>query len=93
VSVTFAKRCACGLTYDAEAWHALPLCGAMRDDVKALELRTCACGSTIAVQVCIVEGCTRPPTWAADDLRDYCDEHATEWLLAEASIERREVAA
>ncbi len=89
----FAKYCGCGLTHDATSWYALPLCGVMRDEVEALELRTCSCGSTIAVQVCIVAGCTKPPTWAADDLRDYCNEHALEWLMSEESIERREVAA
>ena len=77
------KRCGCGLAHDAPSWSALPLAGVMRDDVEAIELRNCPCGSTLAIQVCIVEGCHERPTWAADDLRDYCNEHAREWLMAE----------
>ena len=87
------KACGCGLSYDVAAWSALPLVGVQRDEVEALEMRNCACGSTLAVSLCIVEGCTKHATWAADNLLDYCDEHAREWLMSEESIGRRDVEA
>lgn len=77
------KVCGCGIAHDHIGWSALPVAGVMRDDVEALELRNCPCGSTIAVQLCIVDGCGERPTYAADDLRDYCNAHAREWLMAE----------
>ncbi|MGH7437354.1 MAG: response regulator [Polyangiaceae bacterium] len=40
------KRCACGREYTRAQWSALPFCGAML----GIELRTCACGSSIAVE-------------------------------------------
>ena len=47
------KRCSCGRAYDAEAWARLPLAGYTQNGRDAagelLELRHCACGSTIAI--------------------------------------------
>lgn len=43
------KRCACGRVHDAYAWAALPYVGIQDGDGYALELRGCACGSTLAV--------------------------------------------
>jgi hypothetical protein len=45
------KRCGCGCEYTPEQWQALPYVGVMRDDVEALELRNCVCGSTLAVEM------------------------------------------
>lgn len=46
------KRCGCGRLYTAEAWQALPYVGVQRlDDEPDLELRNCACGSTLAIPV------------------------------------------
>lgn len=33
---------------------------------------------------CIAPNCSTPATWLTESLTDYCDEHALEWLLAEA---------
>jgi hypothetical protein len=54
------------------------------DEKGRLELRTCVCGSTIAVALCIVEGCPDRPTWTTELGADYCEAHALEWLRAEA---------
>lgn len=44
------KACACGLTHSEPAWLKLPLVGHCDDgDGGVLEMRNCACGSTIAV--------------------------------------------
>jgi hypothetical protein len=45
------KTCSCGRQYTAVTWAELPPCGTWEDDVECLELRTCSCGSTIAVVV------------------------------------------
>ncbi len=45
------KSCGCGRIHDAFAWIALPYVGVMADDVESLELRNCACGSTLAIAV------------------------------------------
>lgn len=81
-----SKRCSCGTEHDLASWSKLAYVGVMCDGVERIELRNCrACNSTIAVLLCIVEGCSRRPAWKALDatLRDYCDEHATEWLMSE----------
>jgi CheY-like chemotaxis protein len=47
------KRCECSRRYTLDAWLALPLCGRMhvpRSEV-VLELRNCACGSSIVLPV------------------------------------------
>lgn len=46
------KRCACGRSYDVARWLALPRVG-HQPTVRGLglELRNCACGSTISVDV------------------------------------------
>uniref|UniRef100_A0A6M3ILP8 Uncharacterized protein n=1 Tax=viral metagenome TaxID=1070528 RepID=A0A6M3ILP8_9ZZZZ len=62
------KRCACGRTYTAAAWRGLPLAGTSLNNPSLesdgppvagmawpLELRHCACGSTIAVELEPVE--------------------------------------
>jgi hypothetical protein len=43
------KACSCGRAYTPETWKTLPLCGVQDDDVEIMELRTCPCGSTIAI--------------------------------------------
>jgi hypothetical protein len=78
------KTCGCGAVHDHFDWRHLPRLGVMRDDAEAAELRNCGCGSTIAVALCIVEGCSERATWATTDLLDYCSGHAREWLMAEA---------
>jgi hypothetical protein len=47
------KQCGCGATYSAEAWLGLPLVGFMGegDGPWRVELRNCACGTTLAVTV------------------------------------------
>jgi hypothetical protein len=45
------KACACGLTHSAASWRELPLIGRQDDGVEVLELRNCACRSTLAVVV------------------------------------------
>ena len=47
------KRCACGREFTRSQWLALPRCGRMhlaRRD-KVIELRNCACGSSLALQL------------------------------------------
>jgi hypothetical protein len=86
----FSKPCGCGRVHDAEAWASLPPAGEMRDEEENLELRTCVCGSTLAVPLCIVEGCGDRGEWVREDsLASYCLDHIDEWLLAEESIARR----
>lgn len=51
------KVCSCGREYAAEQWNEIPSAGiqsGMMDDVRVtcdLELRGCACGSTMALPV------------------------------------------
>lgn len=45
------KRCACGQAWTLEGWRSLFLAGRLKDEVEDLELRTCTCGSTIALVV------------------------------------------
>lgn len=51
------KVCACGLKYTREGWAALDYVGSQftpEDEYgpdEALELRTCSCGSTIAISL------------------------------------------
>jgi len=48
----FPKVCPCGARYSPRAWGELALVGRMDDgDGGDLELRNCACGSTLAVGV------------------------------------------
>lgn len=77
------KRCSCGREHDAAAWKALPYCGVQEDVDARFELRHCVCGSTIAVLLCAVEACPERPTWRVENLRDYCEAHTREWMLAE----------
>ena len=35
--------------------------------------------------VCIVEGCSERAGWTTENLEDYCERHANEWLRAEGS--------
>lgn len=41
-------RC-CGKHYSAAEWRGLPYVGRQDDEVEHLELRTCKCGTTLAV--------------------------------------------
>jgi hypothetical protein len=44
------------------------------------------------VRLCIVQGCPERATWTREDsLAAYCPAHIDEWLMAEASIGRRDV--
>jgi hypothetical protein len=47
------KRCACGARYSLASWRRLVRRGVMQlgEDAPALELRDCACGSTIALEI------------------------------------------
>jgi hypothetical protein len=47
------KRCGCGLVHDAPAWEALARLGVQRGREEDLELRNCACGSTLAISVVV----------------------------------------
>lgn len=43
------KKCGCGIVYDRAAWVKLLHVGDMVDEVEAIQLRNCTCGSTIAI--------------------------------------------
>lgn len=43
------RRCSCGFRWNEIAWQHLPYVGVMVDDVDAIELRNCTCGSTMGV--------------------------------------------
>lgn len=47
------KVCSCGTVYDRAGWEALPYVGVMRfdDGEPGLEMRNCACRSTLAIEV------------------------------------------
>lgn len=45
------KRCSCGRCYTAEAFASLAYVGVMADEVEAVELRNCTCGSTISISL------------------------------------------
>ncbi|HEY2514118.1 MAG TPA: response regulator [Polyangiaceae bacterium] len=58
------KRCACGRTYDASSWSALAWVGEIdngREVSERLELRDCACGSTLARELGRHAVSWRPP--------------------------------
>lgn len=58
VTVPFSgpKQCGCGRAHSVAQWAVLPLCGRQDDGVDVLELRNCACGSTLAI-VLATRGC------------------------------------
>lgn len=42
--------------------------------------------------ICIAPGCVEHATWTREEsLHAYCSAHIDEWLMAEASIARRDV--
>lgn len=45
------KHCACGASYAGTEWLKLPYVGVIDDGVDRLELRTCPCSSTIAIEL------------------------------------------
>lgn len=45
------KACGCGRSYTEHEWSLLKFVGSMQDDDPPLELRNCACGSTIAQEI------------------------------------------
>lgn len=47
------KTCGCGLKYTPMRWKTLKLIGMPDDGHEKLELRNCACGSTIAVLIAV----------------------------------------
>lgn len=50
--VSFQKRCrCCGRTYDAAGWASLKLVGHQDDGIELLQMRDCACLSTLGVFV------------------------------------------
>lgn len=50
---SFPKVCSkCAYAHSAAEWYALPYVGTqMLDDTATLELRNCACGSTISIRI------------------------------------------
>lgn len=72
VPAQFPKACGCGLTHSAEQWAELPLAprGGVYfvDGRPELELRHCACGSTLAVDVVPVV------TVDTGEVLDWCSE-------------------
>lgn len=46
-----SKQCGCGANHDPFAWSRLPFVGVMADEEETIELRNCACGSTLAIEV------------------------------------------
>lgn len=82
------KVCSCGREYTAHGWSSLPLVGTMPGaDDQPIQLRNCVgCGSTIAIEMCVVTDCDRMRSWTAEGSLDgYCDDHVNEWLRAEES--------
>ncbi len=55
-SSLFPKTCACGRVHSREAWSLAPLLGTWELGEEVLELRNCACGSTMAIPVIQTEG-------------------------------------
>jgi len=45
------KTCACGRCYSAEEWGELHYVGVQDDGVERIEMRSCHCGSTLAVSL------------------------------------------
>ncbi len=82
--VPSVKSCGCGRSYDPEEWKGLAKCGVVKDPLGDLEMRNCACGSTLAIEMCAVDGCPWHASWTVEEtLASYCPRHADEWLLAE----------
>jgi hypothetical protein len=53
---SWPKRCACGAAWSPEAWEKLPFVARTPDhEGGTLELRTCTCRSTLAVDVAALE--------------------------------------
>jgi hypothetical protein len=58
------KHCACGRTISPDSWECLPLVGRTdngRGIGELLELRNCACGSTLAMPIGVHGPCTVRP--------------------------------
>lgn len=51
VHFAWPKRCKCGRSFDALAWAELPYIGEIPEERAPIEMRNCACGSTIAVEL------------------------------------------
>jgi hypothetical protein len=49
LAAPWRKTCSCGIAYDLAGWKALPFKGIQPDPEEPLELKDCACGSTMAV--------------------------------------------
>lgn len=49
--MTQIKTCSCGLGYDPAAWKCLPYVGRKAHGGSLIEMRSCPCGSTIAVEL------------------------------------------
>lgn len=56
----FKKCTCCGRAYDRAAWARLRFIGLQADDVEVLEMRDCACLSTLAVVLAPVPRTARP---------------------------------
>lgn len=51
-AIPIVARCSCGISYDKEAWEALPYIGPQDGgELGTFELRNCACLSTIAIKL------------------------------------------
>ena len=62
----FPKTCPCCLTvHTAATWAGLPLIGEQVDEVEAMELRNCACQSTLAVITAVFDEAVTPPAQRA----------------------------
>lgn len=63
-----AKKCGCGLSYSRETWTRLALVGTQYvpadafGPAEAIELRNCACGSTLAIEVDVQAVTLRAPS-------------------------------
>ena len=77
-----SKRCSCGASHDPYEWTQLPCLGVMGDEVDRLELRNCACLSTLAVQLCGAVGCEARSTYETDD-GPRCGEHERDWHMSD----------
>lgn len=89
------KTCGCGATHDVFEWLQLRRVGVQECSYAPLELRDCACLSTIAVALCSEPGCLERSVFVTDDERSLCAQHERAWHVAEvyaAGADRRDFA-
>lgn len=73
------KECGCGASHDAFEWARLPALGLAH----GLDWRNCRCGSTLAVALCSVPGCTSRSLYTTDDGAELCAGCEREFHLAD----------